>query len=168
LQVTLTVASDKENSMLEQIFNFRQIDPLLATAGQPDEAELYDIGRAGYEVVINLGLSEAEYAVANERSIVESQGLSYLHLPVSFQQPAPADFTAFRRQLKALAGRKCFIHCAANKRVSVFLALYRAIEEGMPWNEARQTIDAVWQPDDNWRPFIRQVLTSEGIAFQEI
>jgi len=166
--VTLTTNPENENSMLEHIFNFRQIDPLLATAGQPDEAQLYDIGRAGYEVVINLGLAETDYAVANERAIVESQGLIYLHLPVSFQQPAPADFSAFRQHLNALAGRKCFIHCAANKRVSVFLALYRAIEKGLPWPEARRTIDNLWQPDDNWQAFIRLVLTSEGIDAQEI
>jgi len=152
--------------MPDTTFNFRQLTPLLATAGQPDEEALHNLGQAGYEVVINLGLAEADYAVTEEQAIVESQGIRYLHLPVSFQQPELEDFRNFRQQLKNLSGRKLFIHCAANKRVSVFLALYRTIEEGWPWSEARQGIESLWQPDEIWRAFIFNTLQSEGIEIQ--
>jgi protein tyrosine phosphatase (PTP) superfamily phosphohydrolase (DUF442 family) len=150
--------------MLETTLNFRQLTPQLATAGQPDKEVLQRLGQSGYEVVINLGLAEADYAVAGEQAILESQAIRYIHLPVSFQQPAIEDFRTFRQLLKSLTGRKLFIHCAANKRVSVFLALYRVIEEGWPWSEARQGIEDLWQPDEIWQAFIHKTLQTEGIG----
>lgn len=54
--------------------------------------------------------------------------MAYHHLEVDFQAPDVATFFLFRDLLGTLSERKCFIHCAANKRVSAFMALYRAIE----------------------------------------
>jgi protein tyrosine phosphatase (PTP) superfamily phosphohydrolase (DUF442 family) len=143
----------------EQIYNFRRLQDNLATAGQPDEAELHAIGEAGFEVVINLGLADAPYALANERSILESYGLRYEHLPISFEAPEVDRFFAFRELYRSLAERNCFIHCAANKRVSCFMALYRMLELGWPQAEAEAAMLGVWQPDTTWRAFMEQILS---------
>ena len=86
--------------MIESIYNFRQFSPNLATAGQPNENELHQIGKAGYEVVINLGLDKSEYSVRNEKKIIESYGIQYMHIPVNFETPEVEKYRAFARFLK--------------------------------------------------------------------
>ncbi len=142
----------------EQIYNFKRLHDKLATGGQPDEAELHAIGEAGYEVVINLGLADAPYALASEQSILESYGVRYAHLPISFEAPEVDRFFAFRDLYNPLAEYKCFIHCAANKRVSCFMALYRILELGWSAAEAQADVLEVWQPDATWRAFMEQIL----------
>ncbi len=142
----------------ESIYNFRQLDDKLATGGQPDESELHAIAAAGYQVVINLGLDDAPYAIPQERTILESLGLRYEHIPVDFEAPEVERFFAFRDLYRSLAERKCFIHCAANKRVSTFMALYRMIELTWSSKEAEADMLAVWEPNAAWRKFMQQVL----------
>ena len=144
--------------VLKTIINFRQHDPLLSTGGQPDAGELRAIGRAGFHVVINLGLQGAPYALIDERQIVTAHGMQYHHLPVNFKAPEIERFNAFRHLYRQLANRKCFIHCAANKRVSCFLALYRMIEMDWPQKDAEKEMRWVWEPDAAWRSFMEQVL----------
>lgn len=146
--------------MFETITNFRQHNPLLATGGQPDANELGAICRAGFQVVINLGLQDAPYALIDERQIVTAHGLQYHNLPVNFQAPEIERFNAFRDLYRQLTDRKCFIHCAANKRVSCFLALYRMIEMDWPQRDAEREMRLVWEPDAAWRSFMEQALKS--------
>ncbi|MCU7829801.1 MAG: protein tyrosine phosphatase family protein [Candidatus Thiodiazotropha sp. (ex Myrtea sp. 'scaly one' KF741663)] len=149
--------------MIESIYNFRQLSPTLATGGQPDERELQAICQAGFELVINLGLGDAPYAIADEQSIIESRGLDYIHLPVSFEAPEIDQFHAFCRIFNIQRERRAFIHCAANKRVSVFMALFHVIEKDWAFTEARNTILSVWEPDAIWQVFIQQVLSTHSV-----
>jgi protein tyrosine phosphatase (PTP) superfamily phosphohydrolase (DUF442 family) len=146
------------DSSLSNILNFRLLSPQLATAGQPDIGELLAICKAGYEVVINLGLHEAPYAVPDEANVVTGHGLEYHHLPVDFQAPEVAQFFTFQRLMRRLAGRNCFVHCAANKRVSTFMALYRIIELGWSREDAEADMLEVWKPDAVWLNYMCQVL----------
>ncbi len=145
--------------MFETIYNFRQLTPQLATGGQPDAEELAAICRAGYRVVINLGLQDAAYALADEKQIVLAHGLHYHHLPVDFEAPEVEQFFLFRDLYRQLAEHKCFIHCAANKRVSTFIALYRIIELGWSQKDAEVEMLQLWRPNAAWRSFMQQVLT---------
>jgi len=147
-------------SPLEQIHNFLPFDANLATSGQPDASQLQAIADAGYEVVINLGLPDAPYAVAGERAILEGRGVRYEAIPVSFEAPEPERFSDFRTRYRQLAGRRCFIHCAANKRVSAFMALYRILELGWSREAAEAQMHRIWRPDPAWRDFIERVLAS--------
>jgi protein tyrosine phosphatase (PTP) superfamily phosphohydrolase (DUF442 family) len=143
---------------LENIYNFRQLNDNLATSGQPDEAELQEIAAAGYEVVINLGLSDAPYAIADEPAILQRHGARYEQIPVNFQAPQRADLRRFTELFNTVSRQKVFVHCAANKRVSVFLALYRILE--LEWREetALEDVHAIWQPDVVWQAFIDEAL----------
>jgi len=60
----------------------------------------------------------------DERGLVERLGLKYVHIPVEWQAPTAADLSKFISAIDAHADKKLFIHCAANKRVSVFMALH--------------------------------------------
>lgn len=48
------------------IYNYKLLTDNIATSGQPTEDELIYIADAGYQVVINLGLNNTDYAVGNE------------------------------------------------------------------------------------------------------
>jgi len=109
---------------LDDIKNFLAIETRLGTAGQPTEAELREVAAAGYQAVVNLGLLNPEYCLPDEAGLATSLGMKYRHLPVNFDAPAVADFEAFVGQMDAWAAERVFVHCAANFRVSSFMAIY--------------------------------------------
>jgi protein tyrosine phosphatase (PTP) superfamily phosphohydrolase (DUF442 family) len=148
--------------MLSEIYNFRALDNRLGTAGQPTEEQFRAIREAGFEAVINLALPTSDNALAHEGSVVTGLGMSYVHIPVDFKAPTAQDFRAFCRVMEAFEGRRVFVHCAANMRVSAFVFLYRVLHQHVSPSEARRDLLAIWQPDEVWSRFIQKQL--EGHA----
>ena len=91
--------------MLEQILNYHPLMPDLATSGQPDADELAAIATAGYRLVINLALHDAEYALPDEAASVRALGMDYVHIAVAFGVPRQDDLRAFFAVMDANAGR---------------------------------------------------------------
>ena len=147
---------------LAEIYNFRAIGERLGTAGQPSEEQFQAVRQAGFEAVINLALPTSDNALADEGSIVTGLGMSYVHIPVNFQAPALEDFRTFCRVMAAFEGRQVFVHCAANKRVSAFVFLYRVLHQGVGITEAERDLHAIWEPDEAWDRFIRSELEAES------
>ena len=147
---------------LSEIYQFRRIDDRLSTAGQPTAAQFPVIREAGFEAVVNLALPTSDNALANEGSLVTGLGMAYLHIPVNFQAPAARDFQAFCGVMEALQGRRVFVHCAANMRVSAFLFLYRVLFKAVPASEAQRDLHAIWHPDEVWARFIQDQLTTHN------
>lgn len=81
-----------------------------------------------------------------------------LPIPVSFISPKTTHYLEFEKHLIALAGKNVFIYCAANKRVSVFYALFRILNQHIAYGEAMQEVTVIWQPDKIWQNFIQQVM----------
>ncbi len=150
--------------MLEAIHNFVELDDRLATAGQPDEDQLRELATAGYGVVINLGLMDPRYCLADEAGLVQSLGLRYHHIPVDFKAPRLEDLQQFIHAMDAGQGQRCFVHCAANYRVSVFVALYRQLRYGWRMEQADAHIRRVWQPDEVWAAFINEARRTLGLG----
>src|SRR5262245_2237067 len=121
---------------IEDIRDFRLISPDLGTSGMPKEDQVAAIGAAGFEVVINLALPTSDGAIANEANLVSGQGMAYFQIPVQFQAPTSADFDLFCAIMDACKSRRVFVHCAANKRVSAFVYLYRVMRRRIPEREA--------------------------------
>lgn len=149
--------------MIEDIYNFYLLNERVATGGQPTEAQLADVAGAGYEVVINLALSDADYSLRDERATVEALGMEYIHIPVIWQSPQREDLRRFCDALQAQDGRKVFIHCAANMRVSAFVALFRTLRLGLPWEQAYSDVVRIWTPEGWWRDFIDDRLAEGSI-----
>src|SRR3954469_19355144 len=133
---------------LSEIYNFRALGERLGTAGQPTEDQLRTVRDAGFEVVINLALPTSDNALANEGSVVTRLGMSYVHIPVDFKAPIAQDFRVFCRIMEAFDERPVFVHCAANKRVSAFVFLYRVLRKGVAAFDAERDLYAIWQPDE--------------------
>jgi uncharacterized protein (TIGR01244 family) len=143
--------------VLSGIYNYRQAAERMATAGQPTYDELEAVARAGYEVVVNLRLPGEEGALPDERERVEALGMAYIHAPVTWEQPTAAELERFFAVLDAHPGARLFIHCTANIRVSIFLALYRVHRHGWSADEAFKDVRRFTLPGF-WWAFIRDAL----------
>ena len=143
---------------LNQIKSFLQIDHRIATAGQPSLHQLEELADAGYQVVINLGLNEADYALEDEAAWVKQLGMKYIHLPVDFQQPVTNDFIRFLNSMNLQQEKRVFVHCAENKRVSVFIALYLVLTEQLNQIEGWNLILKIWEPNLVWESYYYESL----------
>ena len=139
---------------IESINNFLQLSDCLATAGQPTIKQYPAIAIAGYRVVINLALIDSSNALADEATIASNLGLKYIHIPVTWDAPMLENFQEFINVMDGHLDQKIFIHCAANKRVSAFLYLYRQICEGIDEKIARQDLARIWTPNPIWQNFM--------------
>lgn len=139
---------------LADIRNFRSVDDSLGTAGQPTEAQLADVAAAGYAVLVNLGLLDPKYCLPDEAGAVASLGMVYRHIPVKFDAPAVEDFRAFVTAMDGWRDLRVFVHCAANFRVSAFIAVYGELRLGWTRVRAEEFMHLTWQPNATWRAFI--------------
>ena len=64
---------------LDEIKNFVAVSDRLGTAGQPSEEQLREVADAGFEVVVNLGLLDPRYCLADEADSVAALGLAVVN-----------------------------------------------------------------------------------------
>jgi len=146
---------------IADIYNYRRVDDRLATSGQPDEEELAAIARAGFRVVINLALhDDPRYSLADETGTVRSLGMAYEHIPVIFTAPTRDDLNAFFAAMAMHRDKKVWVHCAANKRVSIFAGLYLHLIAGQPMERAFAVERSVWEPNPVWAAFKANMLAA--------
>lgn len=153
-----------EQTELTNIYNFLPIEEGWATAGQPTAEQFAAIKAAGYEVIINLAMPDSRHAVADEDKLVAAHGLTYLAIPVVWEEPTAENLADFFAAMDANQEKKRFVHCIANMRVSAFTFLYRVIVQGVPIDEARQTMQQIWEPNAIWQQFIDEQLDQHGLA----
>jgi uncharacterized protein (TIGR01244 family) len=144
---------------VEEIYNYLRLDPQLATSGQPSEEELGAVAADGTKVVINLALhDDPRYSLPDETRTVEALGMTYVHIPVKFDAPTKQDLLAFFDAMEKHRDRKVLVHCAANKRVTSFVGLYRVLKLGWDVDAAFAPMHEIWEPNEHWAPFISAML----------
>lgn len=143
---------------LTDIRNFVALDERLGTAGQPTEPQVREVAAAGYAAIVNLGLLDPKHCLPDEAGLAASLGMEYRHVPVKFDAPAVDDFRAFVATMDALAaqGTKTFVHCAANYRVSTFVALWGELRLGWTRAQADEHARRLWQPNETWLAFLER------------
>lgn len=147
---------------LEEIEQLLPLSDTLTTAAQPSAMDLVSIAEAGFEVVMNLALTSSDNALDEESEVVESLGMAYVHIPVLFDLPELSDFQIFLACMDEHKGERIFLHCAANKRVSVFMLLYRIVQEDWSYAQAEPDLLKIWHPNPVWQQFIDTVLAHYG------
>jgi len=138
----------------EAIYHWRRLDERVTTSGQPTEPQLADIQALGVRHVINLGLHTHEKALPDEAASVSDLGMTYIHIPVDFQNPTDQDFDQFWAVMRQLSDVPVHVHCIANYRVSAFFYRYRRDVLGMDEAQARADMEAIWQPEGVWAKFV--------------
>lgn len=140
---------------MKTILNYIKINENISTAGQPSEAQFETILKEGFDVVINLALSSATNAFDNEDKIVSSLGMAYIHIPVDFEKPTIDDLKLFLTLLSSLEGKKVFVHCAKNYRVSAFMYVYHKYFLNTPFDQIDLSIVEKWSPSKIWQDLMK-------------
>jgi protein tyrosine phosphatase (PTP) superfamily phosphohydrolase (DUF442 family) len=143
---------------IEGIENYLEVSNRVGTGGQPEADQFADIAAAGYQVVVNLALPNSREAVANEDWLVTEHGMTYVHLPVSWERPTQADVARFFALMDAFRDQRVFVHCIKNMRVAVFVYLYRVCREGVAQETAEATMLRIWRPHGTWRRLLAATL----------
>ncbi|MEM9760535.1 MAG: protein tyrosine phosphatase family protein [Pseudomonadota bacterium] len=160
-----TPASDRENPKLESVRNFHRVSDSLLTSGQIYPAQIPALKQEGVDFVVNLAIADPERNAEEPYAMMDA-GLNYVNIPVSFEEPSMSDLDLFFAVMDARGERKTLVHCFANFRASAFTFLYRVLREGVPEEEARRDLLAVWDDEtfDNnpaWVSFIDEALATQ-------
>jgi protein tyrosine phosphatase (PTP) superfamily phosphohydrolase (DUF442 family) len=135
---------------------YRQLSDRVATAGQPSRQELDAVAQAGYQAVINLHVSPD---LPDEGDVVRALGMGYVHINVPWERPERSHLERFFAAMEARREQRLFVHCAANKRVSAFMALYRIHRLGWARDEALGFVDLPSFPPV-WQAFVEEMLAA--------
>ncbi len=141
------------------IYNYLELNPNLSTSGQPTADQFRALATDGFTHVINLATSDSSSALADEAALLDELGLTYVHIPVVWDDPQPADFAAFEAAMAALPeDGRTLIHCIANYRVTGFYSLYAQKHLGWTAEEAAALRARVWDVADYpvWQQFLRE------------
>lgn len=77
---------------------------------------------------------------------------------MKWESPSKEALQQFIVKMEELKGKKVFVHCAANYRVSCFLAIYRAVKLGWSKEEALSELNRVWEPNETLSSFIHDAI----------
>lgn len=152
---------------LNTIANFHAVDNGLLTAGQVKPEHVEQIKTEEIGLVINLATASEEHN-GREAFLLAEQGISYLNIPVKWDQPTEADLALFFAVMDGRQERKTLVHCFANYRASAFTYLYRVIRQGVDEREARKDLEVVWTKDafeqyPQWRTYIDKALSNHAV-----
>jgi len=151
---------------LSEIGNYRQYSAEFSSSGQPSVSQLEAVSEAGFERVIYLAFSDNQTAIEAEDRVVKKLGMDYVHIPVDFENPTLEDFEDFAAVMNRDQKKRTLLHCQINLRASTFSFLYRVIYAGVPIAQAKQDLDAIWQPDTVWYRFIVDVLRQHDMSHE--
>lgn len=142
--------------------NTHQVFDWLWSSGQLSETDIASLPAHGVQLVINLALPTSSNALPGEAELVTKQGITYVHIPVEWENPRVEQFAQFVGVLQAFPNQKVWVHCAKNMRVSAFIYLYRKLVRGEAEEEANFPMRVVWSPNEIWQSFIKQVEENQG------
>ena len=146
-----------QSSNIKKIFNYYKVPDLFETSGQPNNKQLISIANGGYEAVINLAPNTTiEGRIINEEAILKSNTITYIHIPVDFNNPLDEDFNKFVAALEQNKHKKIWVHCAANMRVSAFVFKYRRDVLGLSPKNIEESLEAIWIPNKTWSSFLEK------------
>ena len=134
--------------------NTHQVFDWLWSSGQLSESDIACLPTLGIDVVINLAPPTSSNALLGEAELVTREGISYIQIPVEWQQPELHQLSQFFGVLSAFAGSKVWVHCAKNMRVSAFIYLYRRLCLAESDAAAVHPLHEVWVPNETWQAFI--------------
>lgn len=139
--------------------NYKALRPGLAVAGKPTAEALGKLKDQGFKTVIDLR-SEAE-GLAEEKAIVEGQGLRYVSVPMTAATMSLADALKVKSVLDDPASGQILLHCASSNRVGGVLAVLDA-KAGKPVEEALEAGRAAGLKSEAMVEAVKRVLAEQA------
>jgi uncharacterized protein (TIGR01244 family) len=96
--------------------NYSVLAPGVAAAGPPPAPLIEQLKELGFRTVVNLRAA-TEPGVAEEKAAVESQGLRYVHVPVTAASFSLEDAKAVAQVLDDAEAAPVLLHCSTSNRV---------------------------------------------------
>ncbi|HLF15025.1 MAG TPA: sulfur transferase domain-containing protein [Bacteroidota bacterium] len=151
---------DRATTMsLSAIPNFLKVSDSVWTGGQPTLAHLGKLKEEGVKAIINLRMHE-EHDGAVEAAKAKKLGMTYVNVPVDFDDPKTSDVDSFLKATdELLKNGRVFIHCAAAIRVGAFWMIRRALRDGWEYEEAREEAKQIGlRRDGTWVDFAKTTI----------
>jgi protein tyrosine phosphatase (PTP) superfamily phosphohydrolase (DUF442 family) len=139
---------------LPEVLNWRRLNSRITLSGQPTEAQLAKIKDMGVAQIINLGPHTNKGALPDEAGTVADLGMSYVYIPVDFENPAVEDFDKFCEAIERPDGETIHVHCIYNARVTAFFYRYAKMGKGGIESDAFALMDGIWRPGGVWATFV--------------
>lgn len=150
--------------MFEETRNFLPLSEKLFTGGMPNAEQLRDAARQGVRVVINLALHDVPTALPEEEKLVKSLGMTYINIPVIWNNPTRENLNEFLDAMDAHSEEKILVHCEANYRATAFPALYRILRLGWKREDALDVMHQIWNEEKYpvWKKFIEESIDNSA------
>ena len=150
--------------MIEDLKNFTRHSDKLISSGMPTLQQISSLAEYGLQVVVNLADSESEGWIADEKELVEAQGIVYYNIPVDWENPTADDLNRFMNIMDQHKHQKILVHCNANYRATGFIALYRINRLGWAQENAFKDLQKIWDPAEYpiWQNFIEKSLRAQS------
>jgi len=147
---------------MKDIYHYQYLDENLSSSGMPTTGQMKEVAEAGVQLVINLAPHDVSKAIPDEAGLVNSLGMEYINIPVTWRAPEAEALTRFMDEMDAHAGKRILVHCEANYRASAFVMLYRVLRLGWNKADAIPVMEKMWNPEDFpvWEQFIDDALQS--------
>jgi len=139
---------------LPEIINWRRLNHRITSSGQPTEKQLSQIKGLGITVIINLGPHSNKGALDDEPGTVAKLGITYIYIPVDFEDPTDEDYAKFCDALERVKNEQVHVHCIYNARVSAFFYRYAESGQGLSVAKTYELMDSIWRPGNVWAKFI--------------
>ncbi|MGI9232160.1 MAG: protein tyrosine phosphatase family protein [Woeseiaceae bacterium] len=136
------------------MMNFHEIDDRLATGGHFMDGGLAVIRDKGVEVVIDL----RDKPPSGQKEKLAKQGIEWVNIPVVWKDPKNTDYERFIAVMSEHKDRNVLVQCQANYRASAMTYLYRVNIEGVAKDVAAKDLNAVWEPEGQWREYMDGIL----------
>ena len=130
---------------------WQRLSERVTTSGRLQEHDPARLAAIGVRHVINLAMPDHPEALREAEAAFAAQGVGYTHIPVPFDAPQEAHYSAFVGALEAADG-PVHVHCIANWRVSAFFYRWHRDACGMAEAEARALMEQQWSPERSDHP----------------
>lgn len=140
---------------MNEILNFIKINELISTSGQPTAQQFGVLKEEGFEVVVNLSSSDSSNVLENQDKLLTELGLTYIHIPVDFEEPKLSDLKLFLNIMQALGANKVLIHCESNYRVTAFIYVLHKYILKTAFEEIDLSMFEEWSPNTNWQTLMK-------------
>jgi uncharacterized protein (TIGR01244 family) len=135
------------------------IHPDLMTSGLPEAGDFVQMAAQGYAVVISVRHPEDETQLSgDEDALVAEAGMAYVHIPMRSRHLTLEGYEMLRDVLRTFHGRKVWLHCTHNRRISTLMFVYNIIERSLLTSEALSILNTIWEPDEDRQAFIDEAL----------
>jgi len=89
----------------------------------------------------------------NEAECVARLNMTYVYIPVDFDNPTESDYNLFCTALENHDDEQVHVHCIYNARVTAFFYRYAASGRGSE-SHIQALMDGIWRPGGVWAKFI--------------